>query len=340
MQHGMIDGMVTTKDAPAEYWKFLDSGKTDPKPVSGPVPVASMCTISSHSASCGLKRRSPEFLADTSKALKFAATHFTPATIKRGKLANLIDLDEFCTAILGPVTSRRQAFQLGPWVPPGFDFPGVDKPRPTRRVGKRLADALMAHYGLEAAAGAFTVTSRKLAAAIIEPEPNDTLPPLSPQYDLDLDKDAQSSRVGPQAWQTTIKAENDSPLPLDSVDAAKADLPIDSDDSCQPVDQLSPSSDFSCASTISESTLLYQEQHEAAVGEAALEPDALYFKYVRGFHDTESYNIYANAPIDSPCQLQSRGTGEPELPQPSNCASCYSCVAPWAAAYIGQLDWQ
>ncbi len=45
------------------------------------------------------------------------------------------------------MSSRRRAFQHGQWAPPGFNYPILDKPRPTRRVGKRMAYALMAHYG-------------------------------------------------------------------------------------------------------------------------------------------------------------------------------------------------
>ena len=145
MLHGMIEGMPTSKDAPAEYWKFLEGAKKD----RGPRPMHAMCAFDDPQAAAAiLKKRSPEFLADTSKALKFAAAHFTPATIRLGELAGRVDAAEFCAALVGPVSSRRRAFQPGPWVPPGFNYPGADKPRPTRRVGKRMAYAIMAHYGL------------------------------------------------------------------------------------------------------------------------------------------------------------------------------------------------
>jgi hypothetical protein len=71
---------LTAQDAPAEYWKFLDGGKLGVSRRQGTTTSAVAATASTSSqrtASPILKRRSPEFLADTEKALKFAGAHTT-----------------------------------------------------------------------------------------------------------------------------------------------------------------------------------------------------------------------------------------------------------------------
>jgi hypothetical protein len=226
MKHGMIEGVPTSKDAPSHFWKFLDRTHE----------TTEMCTSSRLLlGGAGVpKRRSPEFLAGTSKALKFAATYFTPSTIKLGGLEDRIDLQEFCSAIVGPVSSRRQAFQPGPWAPPGFEPEAI-----SRRVGKRMADALMSHYGILSDAAPKGPNLRRVSrsAARIKPEP------LSDPRDSSGEEEEGCGPLAPQEGPITLKTEEDltlmlpvSPKPLV---ASHSDIHTD-------LELSSPPSIFSC----------------------------------------------------------------------------------------------
>ena len=78
MQQGLLQGMISCHSAPAEYWKSFTT------------------------------HRSPEFLADTKMALKFAQTYFCREHIvhKSGwvYISSLkVDVEVFCNHLRGPV---------------------------------------------------------------------------------------------------------------------------------------------------------------------------------------------------------------------------------------------
>ena len=73
MQQGLLRGMHSCRDAPAEYWKIFTA------------------------------HRSPEFLADTKKALQFADTYFQPASIAVERLRADVDVEVLCRHLRGPI---------------------------------------------------------------------------------------------------------------------------------------------------------------------------------------------------------------------------------------------
>ena len=126
---GLLRGMPSAKAAPPEYWKFL--------PESQAANVAA-----------GKAKRSPEFLADTSAALRFADVFFVPATMNPSGLADGVDIVQFCECLRGPVLTRerKSSFLPGVWVPLDFQFHEDIVAPVSPGVGKRMARAILAHF--------------------------------------------------------------------------------------------------------------------------------------------------------------------------------------------------
>jgi hypothetical protein len=156
MAHQLIRDMPNSKSAPPKYWKFRSPGEAD-----------AVCEPEFFEDTTGAvgrngKKRSPEFLADTSRAIEFAATYFTPSHITLTGLVAAephVKLDELCATLAAPISERATRFQRGPWMPKGFVYPddsaipGFLHPENTTRplargIGKRLAIALLKHYKL------------------------------------------------------------------------------------------------------------------------------------------------------------------------------------------------
>ena len=123
VRRSVIAGIVDLKSLPAEYWKFVND--KDPQTTR--------------------KKRSPEFLADTAAALRFAEVYFTAEHLNAEMLPEGAGMAEFCGCLRGPVLQhRRYCFTIGSWMPPNLPYNDVTALTPG--VGKRLATIIMDYY--------------------------------------------------------------------------------------------------------------------------------------------------------------------------------------------------
>ena len=106
---GVLRDTPDIKGLPDEYWKFRN---VQPEP--------------------GKKKRSPEFLADTTAALRFADRYFQREAWDESKCPEGMDISAACASLRGPIftTDRRACFTPGDWMPDGFEIgcigPGPD----------------------------------------------------------------------------------------------------------------------------------------------------------------------------------------------------------------------
>ena len=104
------------------------------------------------SVAAGKAKRSPEFLADTSAALRFAEAFFVLAAVDATALADGIDVRQLCDCLRGPVLmrERKSSFLPGWWVPRDLhSHPDIAAVPVSAGVGKRVARAILGHFEIE-----------------------------------------------------------------------------------------------------------------------------------------------------------------------------------------------